>query len=382
MLNFLNLKPDVFGLDISDSSLKIAKLKRKKGFLNLASFAKKDIAPGVIKDGEIQDEKSLSSVIAELVVKTTGEKLKTKYVVASLPEEKSFLQVIQLPKMSDEELKKSVRFEAENYIPLPIDDVYLDFRVIQPFRNHLDHVDVLIAALPKKIVDPYVASIKQAGLMPVAMEIESQAVSRALVKNEISPFPILLIDFGATRTSFIVFAGYSLRFTSSITVSAQNLTDSISKVMGVNVLEAERLKQKYGLDIGKKISFKKKLKGSGFDKEVVEDKAIIDVLIPPIMDLTKQIKKYIDYYQTHIGHEHFANPASRSIKEIRLCGGGANLKGLVDILALELQIPVTTGNPWINILPQPLKEVPELSYEESLSYTTALGLALRGFRSH
>src|SRR3989344_4986189 len=201
MLNFLNLKPDVFGMDIFDLALKIAKLKRKKGFLNLASFAKEDIASGVIKDGEIQDEKSLSSIIAELVVKTTGEKLKTKYVVASLPEEKSFLQVIQLPKMSDEELKKSVRFEAENYIPLPIDDVYLDFRVIQPFRNHLDHVDVLIAALPKKIVDPYVASIKQAGLMPVAMEIESQAVSRALVKNEISPFPILLIDFGATRTS-------------------------------------------------------------------------------------------------------------------------------------------------------------------------------------
>ena len=95
----------------------------------------------------------------------------------------------------------------------------------------------------------------------------------------------------------------------------------------------------------------------------------------------KDLKKYIDYYQTHIGHEHFANKDSKSIKEILLCGGGANLKGLTDILSLELQLPVSTGNPWVNILPQPLKEIPELPYDKSLSYTTALGLALRGFKS-
>ena len=170
--------------------------------------------------------------------------MRTRYVVASLPEEKSFLQVIQLPKMPEEQLKSSIRFEAENYIPLPIEDVYIDFHIIQPFRNHLDHFDILIAALPKTVVDPYVESIKKAGLIPLALEIESQAVSRALVKNEISPFSVLLIDLGATRTSFIVFSGYSLRFTSSISVSANDLTGSISKVMNVSIEEAENLKQK------------------------------------------------------------------------------------------------------------------------------------------
>lgn len=381
MLEFLTLKSEVFGLDISDLSLKIAKLKKKRGVLSLASFGETTIPQGVIKEGEVLNIDSLASVLKEAVEKVHGEKLKTKYVIASLPEEKSFLQIIQLPKMSDKELETSVRFEAENYIPLPIEDMYLDFQVIQPFHGHLDHVDVLIAALPKAVVDPYVAAIKKAGLVPIALEVESQAISRALMKNNISPFSVLLIDLGATRTSFIVFSGYSVRFTSSISVSAYSFTESISKVMGINIEEAEKLKRRHGLDMSKKISFTKDNKETVFKKKIVQDKAIIDVLVPPIMDLIRQINKHIDYYQTHMGHEHFADQSSRLIKEVLLCGGGANLKGLVDVLSLELKMPVSTGNPWINILPQPLKEVPELSYNQSLSYATVLGLALRGLQS-
>ncbi len=381
MLNFLSIEPDTFGLDISDLSLKFAKLRKRRGALSLVSFGEALVPSGIIQNGELRNADALANIIKEALPKIRGERLRTRYVVASLPEEKSFLQVIQLPKMPEEQLKSSIRFEAENYIPLPIEDVYIDFHIIQPFRNHLDHFDILIAALPKTVVDPYVESIKKAGLIPLALEIESQAVSRALVKNEISPFSVLLIDLGATRTSFIVFSGYSLRFTSSISVSANDLTGSISKVMNVSIEEAENLKQKYGLDISKKINFRKNLQGPSFQKEIVEDKALLDVLTPPIIELIKQIKKYIDYYQTHIGHEHFTDQNSKSIKEILLCGGGANLKGLTDILSLELQLPVSTGNPWVNILPQPLKEVPELPYDKSLSYVTALGLALRSFRS-
>ncbi len=380
MLEFLTLKPETFGLDISDLSLKIIKLKKNKGVLSLASFGEAEIPNGIIEGGEVKDENGLSKIIKEAINKTEGEKLKTKYAVVSLPEEKSFLQVIQLPKMTEEELKKAIRFEAENYIPLPIDDVYLDFQIVQPFYNHLDHFDVLIAALPKKTVDSYVVSIKKAGLMPAVLEIESQAIARALIKKEISPFPILLIDLGATRTSFIIFSGYSLRFTSSIPVSSQKFTEAISKTMNTNLFEAEKLKRKYGLEAREKISFRKKIEGIKFEKEIIEDKRIFNALIPPIIDLTEQIKKYLNFYQTHVSHEHLPPDSKELVKKILLCGGGANLKGLADILSLELKIPVVMGNPWANILPEPLKEVPQLPYEKSLSFTTALGLALRGIK--
>jgi len=373
MLEFLNLKPEAFGLDISDLSLKIAKLKKKKGILSMASFGEAKIPPGIIEEGEIKDKKSLVEIIKESLKKVKGAKLKTNYVVASLPEEKAFLQVIQMPILKEEELKRAVYFEAENYIPLPVAEVYLDFQQVQPLYNHLDHLDILIAALSKKTIDPYMSCLKGAGLIPKALEIESLAIARSLIKNEVSPFPVLLIDFGATRTSFIIFSGYSPRFTSSIPVSSQKFTEAISRDLGVDLIEAEKLKIKYGL--GEKY----RLKVEGEIKKEIERGIIFEALIPPLTDLIAQIKIHLSYYHTHAHHEHLL-PNSKEVEKIFLCGGGANLKGLTDFLSSELKIPVELGNPWINILPEPLKELPELSYEKSLSFTTALGLALREIR--
>ena len=364
MLEFLTLKPESFGLDISDLSLKIIKLKKKGKFFSLASWGEVKIKPGIIEEGEIKNETALVEIIKEGLNKVKGERLKTRNVVISLPEKKAFLQVIQMPKMKKEELKTAVLFEAENYIPLPVEKVYLDFQLVAPVHNHLDHFDVLIAAFPKKIVDSYLSCLKKAGLLPQILEVESQSVSRALIKNGISPFPLFMVDFGRSGTSFIIFSGYSLRFTSSISTSSQKLTKAISRTFGVDLAGAEKLKLKYGLRSS---------------KETIKNKKISEAITPVLINLVEQIKKYISYYHTHNGHEHLS-PDGEGIKKILLCGRGANLIGLTDFISSGLGIPVELGNPWVNILPEPLKEVPELPFEESLGYTAALGLALRGIK--
>lgn len=361
-MDILSLKPEAFGLDISDISLKIASLKKRGKFLALNSFCELEIPPGIIKEGEIRDENALAKIIKEALSKIKGKKIKTKYVIASLPEEKAFLQVIQLPKMPQEDLKSAVVYEAENYIPLPIEEVYLDSQIVPPIVDHLDHLDVLIAALPKKTIDPYISVLKAVGLKPVALEIESLSISRALVKNEVSPSPVFLIDFGACRTSFIIFSGYSLKFTNSIPISSRNLTETIALTLRLDFKKAEELKIKYGI------------KKEGKNEEANK---IFEVLKPALNDLVKEIKKCLDYYQAHSSHEHLP-PNGKGVGKILLSGGGANLKGLTEFLSSELKIPVALANPWVNILPSPLKEVPQLSFEESLRYTTALGLALRG----
>ncbi|MFC1789383.1 type IV pilus assembly protein PilM [Patescibacteria group bacterium] len=370
MFDSLNLKPEAFGLDISDLSLKIAKLKKKGKFLSLDAFGETEIAPGIISEGEIKDVKSLSKIIKEATRNTQG-KLKTKYVNCSLPEEKSFLQVIRLPKMKEVDMKKAAYFEAENYVPVSVDQLYLDSQKITPTKNNLDHSDVLIAALPKKIVNPYLSCLKEAGLKPLAFEIESQAITRALIKNEFSPSPILLIDLGATRTSFIVFSGYSVRFTGSISTSSQKFTEAIAQNLKINTTKAEYLKLKYGLR--EKIKNKKKSK-----KEKSE---VFEALVPMLTDFVEQINKYLNYYQTHSFHEHLPE-SNKKLAKIFLSGGGSNLKGLIEFLSLELKIPVELASPWVNILPKPLKEVPALPFEESLGYTTALGLALRDIKNN
>jgi type IV pilus assembly protein PilM len=366
MLNFLELKPEAFGLDISDLSLKIIKLKRQGEGFTLASFGEESVKAGIIKNGEIKDEKKLAGAIKKAISKVEGEKINSEYVIASLPEEKSFLQVIQMPRLLEEDLKSAVIYEAENYIPLPIEEVYLDSQIIPPVRNHLDHLDVLIAALPKKTVDPYVSCLKKAGLRPLALEIESLAIARALVKDQVTTSPLVLIDFGTTRTGFIVFSGCSLRFTYSIPVSSQKLTEAISRSLEVDFNTAEKLKTKYGLaDRGQK-----------------EGKQVFEALIPPMIDLIEQIKKGINYYQTHSSHEHLP-PNGKGVEKVLICGGGAKLKGLTSFLSEQLKTKVEVGNPWVNILPttgQPKEETLIYEKEKSLGYVTALGLALRGMR--
>jgi len=376
MLEFLTLKQEAFGLDFSDLSLKIAKLKKRGKFFSLASWLEVKLKPGIIEEGEIKNESVLIDAIKTGLNNVKGEKLKTKNVIASLPEKKAFLQVIRMPKMEEGELKTAVPFEAENYIPFPIEEVYLDFQIVRPIYGHSDYFEILIVALPKKTIDPYVSCLKKAGLVPRAFEVESQSISRALIKNGTSPFPVLMVDFGRSGTSFIIFLGSSPRFTSSSPISSHKLTEAISQNLNIDLIEGEKLKLKYNLQTSKK---------------TIKDKKVFEAIKPTLNNLVEQIKKYLYYYQTHSASERFGfdmsdgTPGPRrklleKIDKILLCGRGANLKGLPDFLSFELKARVELGNPWINILPELLKEIPELSFEESLGYTTALGLALRGIK--
>ena len=365
MLELFDLKPKTFGLDISDLSLKIAKLEKTGQGLELVSFGESPIKFGLLKEGEIRKEKELAKTIKEALSQATGEKIRERDVIASLPEEKAFLQVIQMPHIPEEDMASAVIYEAENYIPLPIEEVYLDSQIISPIENHLDHCDVLIAALPKKIVDPYVSCLKLAGLRPRALEIESLSIARALVENEKTDSPVLIIDLGAMRTSFIIYSGRSLRFTVSIPVSSHKFTEAISQTLKVDLEKAERLKIEHGLKVGTK-----------------EGKEIFEALIPSLTDLVEQIKKYLDFYQTHDSSCENLSAKNKGLNKILLCGGGSNLEGLSDFLSDELKMTVEFGNPWINILPKNQKIISKLSLAKSLSFTSALGLALRGVKEN
>jgi len=361
MLEFLTLHPNAFGLDISDMSLKFVYLKKSARRIHIASFGECPIPEGVILEGEIKKEEELTALVVKSLETPQGEKILTKHVIASLPEEQAFLQVIQLPKMDVRELQGAASFEAENYIPYPLETVYVDSEFVEPVKDHLDHADVLLASLPRTTVDSYVSVFEKAGLLVQALEIESLAVARALVPQGVSLVPLLLMDLGATRTSFLVFAGHSLRFTASIPVASHQFTEAISKAMGVQLTEAEELKKTYGLE--------RRGKSEGGQ--------VFEALVPPMVSLVEQVKKYMEYYASHAMHQHLPEE-QRIIQTVLLAGGGANLPGLPEFLESELNAKVSIGNPWTNIASKPFGELPSLPSAESLRYTTALGLALRG----
>ena len=136
----------------------------------------------------------------------------------------------------------------------------------------------------------------------------------------------------------------------------------------------EAIMQKLGVDRAKA---KQLFYDVGLDKEPDGGKTY-SALEPIVRDLADRIKNYINFYESHAAHEHTSG--TTAVKKIILCGGASNTIGLTVYLATALGIPVETGNPWVNILKGTIKEVPGLPYRRSLSYTTALGLALSGIQ--
>ncbi|MCX6789201.1 MAG: pilus assembly protein PilM, partial [Candidatus Gribaldobacteria bacterium] len=235
MLNIFSTKIDGFALNFSDTSLKVVQLGNKAGQSSRFIYGQAEIPEGIIEQGEIKKENELANLIKKTISEVKGGKIKSKYVAVSLPEEKSFVDVLRLPNLKKEEVGKAVLFEAANYIPIPLDEVYFDFEVVQTDKAILkdgsssESMEVLIAATPKKIVDSYASMLKMAGLKPFFMEVESLSLSRALIKQEVNHRPLLVIDFGQFRTVFVIFAGQSLRFSSTIPVASKELDNLLMK---------------------------------------------------------------------------------------------------------------------------------------------------------
>jgi len=357
MLKFLNIKPEIFAVDINDLSLRIVKLQKRGNGFSLLSFNDVAIPPDIVKDGVIKDEVVLSKIIDTACKTVNGKKLDTKYIVVCLPEEKSFAQVIQMPKMTDQELRLAVPFEAENYIPLLVDKVYLDFQVIKQERAELSHLDLLINVMQKPIIDSYISCFKRIGLIPCILEVESQSIVRALTREIETVVPTIFIDFGRTKTNLIIYSENSIRFSVTVPISSSQLTEAISDGLGIGFDKAEKMKIRYGLDK----NIRKK------------EKDLLSIMSPTLHNLAEQIKKYLDFYRGHSSHDYFHS--SGDIKKIILCGGGSNLKGLKEFLSKELNIAIEVGDPLLSIQKDKDNLFPR---DRALSFGTAIGAAIRG----
>lgn len=356
-MNVLTLDPPSFGLDISEDDIKFVMLESSKHGFKLISYGEIPLKKGVIEKGEIKDQKKLSAAMKKIPQAAKGGKVNTPYAAVSLPEEHAFLNVIQLPRMEESAVGEAVRFEAENHVPYPLDTVYLDHAVIPSDAPPDNHMDVLLASLPRDVVDPYLETLDGAGIVPIALEVESLALSRSLVPGEKTKEPVMILDIGSFKTSVSVFAGSSTRFTTSIPVASAQFTSAISKTLGITEKKAEKMKIEYGVA----------------DRDSKEGREVFDALVPSLTDFVEQVKKYVDYYSSHAEHQHLKKGGA-NIDKIMICGGGSLLKGLPAFLTQSLRVNTEQADPWINI---DLPKAPELSYQGSLRYATAIGLASR-----
>lgn len=348
------IQPPSLGLDISEYSAKYLAFTRKKPFA-VGVYGEIEIPEGIVEQAEIKKEKELIEIFRTWR-KTLPRRLQGAAIIASLPEEKSFVRVIQLPNIEHDKIAQAIRWEIEGNVPIPQDQLIYDYEIIKPIEDHLNHVDVVITAFPKNIIESYVRVLKGSGFIIGVLELESQAIVRACIPELRIRKAHIVIDMGRNRTSFIIFSGGAIRFTTTIPLGGKTLEENIAKMLGVNPEEALKLKKEIGLD-------KDALKGKLFS-----------AFIPALSALADELRRAIFFYQDHAAHTH---GAEQVISSLLLSGGDANLRGLATYLAYTLKLPVETATPpapmWVNLASPALPFPPNTA----LAFTTALGLALR-----
>lgn len=342
--NIFENKISALGLDISGAAIKIFELQAGGNGAQTAAFCDTSLPKGVVSGDAIMDSETLSHLIRQSLEKPQGGRFTTKYAVASLPESKSFVRVIHMPRLAEAEAENAVLFEAEAYIPLPLDQVYLDW---QPLRDKDGGMEVLIIAASRETVDKYLECLEASGLRLAALEVESQSLARALSLGPQSG-PALIADLDAFRTNLVLVEDGSLQFTSSIPIAGSSFTEVVAKALGLTPAKAESVKKQVGIN------------------STPEFPNLKTAALPLIANLAAEIQKILDFHSEH---------SSARVKEILLCGGSAKLKGLSQALSPHFSgIQIKLGEPVKNLAGLLSAQ---LSDYEALSFTTAIGLARR-----
>ncbi|NTW26956.1 MAG: type IV pilus assembly protein PilM [Candidatus Moranbacteria bacterium] len=356
-MSFLNRKIfnknwDVFGLDLSDLSVKAVMLESNGTCEYVASYGSVAFPGGCVNEGEILQKEQVVAAIKKVIALAGPEKIKTKKVICSLPETKAFLRIVSIPMMDDSELNEAVKWEMEANIPLPLEQVYYDWQIIpETLLLEKNKINLIVVAIAKSVVDQTLEVLALAGLDPVSLEIESIAQARSLLLEKDEKATVLVVDIGDRRTSLSITKGGVPCFTSSIPLCGQSLTDVISKGMNISFDQAEKVKISYGI-------------GDAFKND-----ALFKAVTPILENLAQEIERSIDFYVTGLKY-------SESVDKIIICGGGANTKGLVPYLSKKIGREIVLGNPWVNM--KLGKTLPIIEKTQSLQYSTAIGLALKG----
>lgn len=336
-----------FGLDISEESIKFTELILTKNGIRLGRYGEKTVPAGVIESGKIKDLKKLEEILTSL-----RKEEKINRVRVSMPEEQVYLFRIYLDKEGLGDVREGIELSLEEHIPIPAQDVVFDYEILSEDAKNLY---IQVAAIPKNVIENYLLVFENSGMSVLFFELEAQALARSIIK-EGDAETYMIVDFGKKRTGISIVSAGVLMFTSTIDVGGVVLSNVIQKSFKTTFEEAEKMKQKYGL---------------GRDSE---NKEMFSVLLNGVSVLRDEISRHILFWFTNKEE----NRPHQPIKKLILCGGDSNLIGLTDYLSVSLKIKVETANVWINI-EDTQKYIPEMNLEQSLSYATAVGLALGNF---
>ena len=350
----------VLGLDIGSSSVKLVQLRMEKERAVLETYGELSLGPytglSVGQAVRLPDEK-MSEMIKDLI-KESGAK--SNEVVLSIPLSASFVLLIDVPAMSDHELNESIPFEARRYIPVPINEVALDWWPIPEGFSQKHHakegeesdiesrsiMSVLMVAIHKEVIERYQSVVNAAGLKIKGFEIEVFSTVRSLISQELAP--ILMLDIGASSTKIAIVDYGIVRVAHNLEGGSQSITTALSRSLGIDFVRAEEMKREIGFS------------------DRPEHKEVKSIMEPMLDHMFSETTRIMQEYQ---------RKSRRSITRVVLMGGGSKLNGIVDYSVKKFGVETSLGDPFKKVQ-YPVFLRPLLK-EIGPSFAQAIGLAVR-----
>jgi len=354
--SLFNKEVSVLGIDIGSSAIKIVQIKKKHGKAVLETYG--ELALGPYGGSEVGRSVALPPAKQVEAIRDLLREAKTTTVHcgAALPLTSSLITFISIPPVPEKQIGDVVRIEARKYIPVPLDEVFLDYSII-PHEEHFstdgeiekkekEKQDVLVVAIHNQYLNEYQSIMSESGLDPVFYEIEIFSAIRTVADHGVAT--IMLIDMGARVTKLYIVERGVLRASHIINKGGQDITLALSKALSISPEEAETLKRTKGLKGG-----------------------------PEYKELTEIITLNLDYifYEADATLLNYQKKYQRNVEKIFLTGGGVLLKGFIDLAKISFQTNVAYADPF-GKLETPAFLINELT-TAGPEFAVAIGAALR-----
>jgi type IV pilus assembly protein PilM len=340
---------ELIGLDIGSSAIKLAHVKPVGVEFRVKKFGVYPLPPDAIVDGAIMDH---VSVIEGIKTALRELKVKEKEIATSLSGHSVIIKKVVLPTTTPEELEESIQWEVEQYIPFDIKDVKIDFQVIGPLKEDPSKMDVLLVAVKSDLVNDYVSVIKDAGLTPTVVDIDSIAAGNAFelchpVSDEQVP---MVVNVGASFMNInILHSGVPL-FTRDVPMGGGMYTSEIQKQLAVSFDTAEELK------VGK--------------KEAGEREEKISEIMRTVSNiLSTEVQRSYNFFS--------ATYPDRLVTKVYLTGGAAKSAFLKEMLTEKIGVDVELFDPFEGLMLEEGSVDRSLAAGFNTAATVSIGLALR-----
>ncbi len=337
------------GIDIGTSFVKVVEIskwgegKTLENYGELgANFISQEPLLNAKKSGSLFSAEPISKAIRAILDEA---KIKTKSAIFSIPDFFTFSTSFEIPDMPQKEIAGAIRYNASQYLTLPVSEVTLDWKIIPSSKEEKSALKVFLIAVPNQIIHEYQKIAGGANLEVYALEAEALSITRSLIKNNLKT--VCLVDIGTQSSTVNIIDRGFLQRSYSFNFYANKLAGAISSALGISLEQAEEIKNKEGV--------------------LSHNSNVTETLYLLIDSLLREIKSVsAEFYQAE----------KKAVQEIYLTGGTANMPGLKEYLAESLQKKVYVPNCFSDFLYPPILEIS--LREMNPRFSAAVGVSLSG----